>query len=164
MFNVRGTTKFRKLLGASADTDPAESTTTLGDWYANIVYVRSHRLVLCTSEESLLSVVFTGRQLPRDFGDNFRRSVKTVLRAIGVPDTTIRHELDQMNDYVVTRTENRSVLGSMNDFAFHMKIRLPELGIDSLDALSLELSGIPCGPLSYDTPDRKTWKLFAAAT
>jgi hypothetical protein len=62
-----------------------------------------------------------------------------------------------MGSHQVTRTANRSVLGSMNDFAYLADAcRTPEKSIDLLD-LSLRLARTPFGPLyrSHISPDRE---------
>ena len=162
MFNLRGTTRFRKRLGFDGKADPGETTTTLGDWYANVLHLRRQQLVLCTSQSSLLSVVFSAQRLRREFGGNLQRSVATLLRAIGVPEEAACEELERMKDYVITRTESRSVLGSMNDFKVQVEYRLADCADSSYQDLSLELSEVPCGPLNYECPAEMARKLFRA--
>lgn len=160
--NVRGTTRFRKRLRQQVQAEAIDSTTKLGDWYANILHFGHRQVVLCTSAKSLLSVVFSAQRLRQEFGENLRRSVGTVLRGIGVPEEAVSDELEQMKDYVVTGTESRSVLGSMNDFKIQVEYRLADFGDDAYEELTFELSEVLCGPLDYGRPAEVALELFGA--
>ncbi len=143
---------------------PSPATTALGDWYANLLNVGRHRLVLCTNERSLLTVVVTARDLP-DLPRRIAESAATLLASLGVHREGIRAEVREMQWIQVARTQSRSVLGSMNDFAFaadvyfrgdRKSVVLPEL--------DRWLAETPCKPLQYRNPGEVARELLRASS
>jgi hypothetical protein len=63
-------------------TDSVEPTTTLGDWYANILNVGRSRLLMCTSERSPLTVIVPARNLAA-FPDRLQQTVANTLASLG---------------------------------------------------------------------------------
>jgi hypothetical protein len=60
-----------------------------------------------------------------------------------------------MGSHQLTKTANRSVLGSINDFAYLAQARYTAKNSTDLLELSLRLAQTPCGPLyrSHISPD-----------
>ena len=153
-FAIRATRKVLRRVGVSTPGDVGPPTTALGDWYANLVHVGQTQLVLCTSDRSLLSVVLPARGLKAALHSSLCEGVADVLAALGVPSEFIARELNEMASVVISRTASRSVLGSMNDFAFMLGVHVRMEPDAPLKALSLKLCRSPCEPLSarYDRP------------
>lgn len=153
-FAIRATRKVLRRVGVSTPRDAGPPTTALGDWYANLVYVGQTQLVLCTSDRSLLSVVLPARGLKAVLHSSLCEAVGNLLAALGVPSELIAAELDEMASVVISRTASKSVLGSMNDFAFMLGVAVRMEPEAPLTALSLKLCGTPCEPLSarYERP------------
>lgn len=158
MFTLRCTAKLLTRLKVPLVLAPIAPSTRLGDWYANLLFTRPARLVLCVSERTLLPVLVPARQL-ETLLPRFRRMVRDVLQAIGVADHAIRNEERAMADVSVGRTASRRVLGSMNDFALMVDGNLEDS--TSLLDVSLRLAETPCSPLEMDTPRRTTVALFS---
>ena len=74
MVVIRGTLKVLKKVDDCDFDVAAESTTALGDWYANLLSIRRARLVLLVSDRSLLSVLVPAR----DWG-NFTQRLRLAL-------------------------------------------------------------------------------------
>jgi hypothetical protein len=127
------------------------STTALGDWYANALYGRHYRLILCTSERSLLSVVLPSRDL-KSLIPRFQQAVNDLLTRLGIPAEARERESKEMLDVCFGPTASRGVLGSMNDLAVQCRFRLEEDPHMNLSDLALQLSEVPCGPLKYRYP------------
>src|SRR5205807_2056845 len=82
MFTLRCTRKLLNNFGVeSRDTD-VPPTTVLGDWYANLLFTKHRRLVICVSERSLLPV-FVEANSKLSFVERFRQSVRSVLERVG---------------------------------------------------------------------------------
>ena len=160
MFNVRATRKLLKRLGTKPAERPHAPTTALGDWYANLLYVGRKQLVLCTNDKSLLSVVLPARGLKEGLHLGLCEAVRRLLLRIDIPESKVAGELAEMREFSLARTDNRTVLGSMNDLAFQVEVRLGSGPATSLDELALELSDVPCGPLSYAHPAEVTRTLL----
>ena len=166
MYTLRCTRPLLRRLGPltpPADGPPPAASTSLGDWYANRLNIGPHRLILCTSERSLLSVVVPAKDLP-GLPHRLVESVTLLLRRIGVPAPAIAREVGEMQSVRFDRTVSRSVLGSMNDFALtadqFFRRPGPEVYLEDLD---WRLSETPCGPLGYAQPFERARDLLGAA-
>ena len=63
--------------------------------------------------------------------------------------------LDFEQSALVGKTNNRSVLGSMNEYAFQMKCQIArEGGLErvDIDRLNLQMNKMPMGALKYEYP------------
>jgi hypothetical protein len=127
------------------------STTRLGDWCGGIFNVGRISVVLFISEKSRLPVVLPAK----DFANLATRLVdglENVLISLRVPLDVIQRELGEMRDAQFAPTNNRSLLGTLNDFRNQLEWLLAEHpGAGSLD-LSLALAEVPVGPLDYRHP------------
>jgi hypothetical protein len=137
------------------------STNALGDWYANLVYIGRMQLVLCTSANSLLSVVFEARNVKTQIANNLCEGLEPLLVDLGISKSQVRAELDEMIEYHIGPTASRSILGSMNDFMGAIQYRMSAQPDYPLRQISRELSGIPCkGPLGYAFPSDRARMLL----
>ena len=130
---------------------PPESTTALGDWFAQPVAIGHQRYVLLVSARSLLPLVIHARDFKR-FGEVFSSTLSAALWRIGVPPAAVERELAESHDVVIASTNSRSVLGSVNDFAKMMKWALPDSPDVDLTDIALWLGDSPCKPLAYGIP------------
>jgi hypothetical protein len=81
--------------------------------------------------------------------------VGRVLIDIGVADDMTAREVAAMDRIVVTTTNSRAVLGSMNDMAVQADEQLYDLPYRpgrELHYVNAWLAQVPCGPLAYATP------------
>ena len=101
-----------------ADNLPAiESTNRLGDWYGNILQIGRRQHLLFISERSRLPVVIPIREGKR-LASVFPDAVCEVLGRVGVGAADIANERLRMSEIAFGRTRNRSLLGTLNDYAF----------------------------------------------
>ncbi len=100
------------------DVSPVtESTTLLGDWYGNILRIGRQESLLFISERSRLPVVVPIREMRR-LETTLPDAVCAALSAIGVASADIADERSRMSTIAFGKTRNRSLLGTLNDFAF----------------------------------------------
>ncbi len=78
MLTIRCTGKLLKYLHARGPAQIIHPTTGLGDWYANLLFTKRLRLVICVSERSLLPV-FVEAKLPEEFGTSDLRKVGALV-------------------------------------------------------------------------------------
>jgi hypothetical protein len=125
---VRGTKKLRDRLKAVPAIDTDASTGVLGDWFATALFWRP-QVALLVNQRTFVPVF--------------------------VPLAPAATLLDRAPE-AIAPTNDRSVVGVMNEFAFHGQIRWQERGTD-LEDLSVELAGMPLGPLRSRAgfPDRE---------
>jgi len=156
MLTLRCTAKLMKRMRAVPAPTPLASSGKLGDWFANLLY-GSPQLIICVSEKTLLPLILPAQGAAR-FAEGLRAQLPEVLRALGVASSAIAQEMSEMNETVIAATNNRQVLGSMNDFAYMLGAHLE--ADDSLLEASLKLAEAPCSPLGMNSPERATKALF----
>jgi hypothetical protein len=151
MTTLRCTAKLRKRLRTPIVEDPPPPANLLGDWFANIIFTPRSNYVLLVSERSLLPVITTARDL-RKLELRFTTELGDVLLAIGVRRELIARELSLMEPILYGRTNDRRVLGSMNDLIFNFKDMMARGRSETLLGWSLELARTPCGPIGMSRP------------
>ena len=151
MVLIRGTLKVLKKVDDRDFDVTAESSTALGDWYANLLSIRRARLVLLVSDRSLLSVLVPARDWSNVIR-RFREALSELLSLLGVSKTHLAAELREMEQVRFARTASRSVLGSMIDLAYQTRWMLGARPGMTLGDVALELSRVPCGPIAMQYP------------
>ena len=111
------TQKLLVRLKQAGDLPAAESTTRLGDWYGNILRIGRRQHLLFISERSRLPVVIPIRDAKR-LRTVFPEAVCERLVNVGVSAADIAHERARMSEIAFGGTRNRSLLGTLSDFAF----------------------------------------------
>lgn len=140
MLVVRGTKKLRDRLKKAAVAAPDDrSTTELGDWFANALFWRP-QVALLVNSRTLLPVFMelapTATLLERS-----PVAIEAVLRRHGVDEAFFAAERKAMREVRIGPTNDRRVLGVMNEFAFHGEWLFKE-GQHDLEALSLRMSSL----------------------
>ncbi|MDO9435729.1 hypothetical protein [Hydrogenophaga sp.] len=162
MFTLRCTQKLLRR-GLKEPLVPLDGPTTLlGDWYANILFVRPQQLVLCVSERTLLPVVLPVRDIAT-LTNRLPEAAAEVMAAVGVPPASIKAEVEAMCACNVGRTASKRVLGSLNEMVFLLEAGLQHDPERSLLQQSLSLAQTPLKLLEYDAPDRATQALFLSS-
>lgn len=159
MFTLRCTQKLLRRVESTAE--PPAPTTALGDWYANVLHSRPHQLVLCVSERSLLPVVLHAKEA-HTLASRLTLAVGQVLQHLGVAKASIEREQHEMHAFAYSRTQNRRVLGQLNDLMFQLSWYLHDRPAENLLAHSLHLAETPCGVIN-GFPDKLTVEIFQAA-
>ena len=164
MYTLRCTQRLLARLGQPiADGRATAPTTALGDWYANTLNVGRLRLVLCTSERTLLTVLVPARNLSA-FPDRLCEAMARMLARLDVAPGEVAREEREMTWHQLGRTASRRILGSMNDFAFLAETCIRDDGPDAdLDEIAAVLNRAPCRPIEYQSPDRFTQAVFSRA-
>jgi hypothetical protein len=145
----------------------AASDTALGDWYVNRLVVDRQPLLLLVCSRSLLSILTPAREV-RTLPDRLAVLVATRLRRLGITESLIEAEVAAMVPVRVAATQDRSVLGSMVDFAKAIPFYLPIGGWDltTLPFIESRLAETPCRVSERHEatifPDRDTPDLLAA--
>ena len=160
---VRATRKLLHRLGPATLTAGEESTTLLGDWYATLLPWRPRQVALLVSEHTLLPVMMPLAPAATLL-DRFPDHLGAVLRAHRALEPLIASEIEHMRQHRVGPTANRSIVGSMTEFAYLADAYRAE-GDPNLVEVSLRLSTVPCGPLysRHVSPDRELAAVFREA-
>lgn len=154
MLIVRGTKKLRDRLEAAPAADGDESTTALGDWFATALFWRP-QVALLVNQRTFLPV-FMELAPARTLLDRVPSAIAEVLALHGVHEDVVAGELAAMSTVRIAPTNDRRVVGVMNEYAFVGKQHW-EIEPSDLRALSLRLSQMVVGPLRDRSgfPDRE---------
>ncbi len=163
MVIIRATRTLLQRLGPPNAADEV-STTMLGDWYATALTWRPRQVALLVSQHTLLPVLMPLAPAATLLG-RFPAHLAEILTAHAVPASVITAETKEATSHRLGPTTDRSLRGSMNEFAFLAEHhRNGQSDVDLLE-LSLELSRTPCGPLygRHVSPDRELTALVASS-
>lgn len=153
----------KKLLGRLPPSEvrpveQTESTTRLGDWTAHLLFVGRQQIVLGVNHRTLLPVL-----LPiapsKTFIPRFVEAAGEMLMAIGVEDRkAVLAEMAAMQECIVAPTNDRRVLGTINDFG-----RTLDFYVDGrpLPEVALHLAETPCSPIGMNRPRDVARELFS---
>jgi len=136
------------------------STTRLGDWYGNILQIGRRQHLLFISERSRLPVVIPIREA-KALETVFLDALCDVLATVGIGAEDIADERLRMSEISFGRTNNRSLLGTLNDFAFmaqHGNANRDEP--ESPEELMRFLAQTPIVPLEGASPIALTRAVF----
>ena len=126
----------------------------IGNWHANLLWIDRRKCVLFTNDKTLFSFLVTGMKKPQfeNFNEVFRLNLSKNLMNEDLSQKQIEHVFNEHREIRIAKTNNRSVLGSMNDLAFQVKYRIYVMGglvtVDMAE-INRELNRIPMGALDY---------------
>ncbi|MBQ0931165.1 DUF6933 domain-containing protein [Ideonella alba] len=161
MFVLRCTQKLLSRLNAKPDVETAPTDNVLGAWYAHLVRAGRVQVVLAVSERSLLPVVVPARE-GKTLVQRIVTAVEPMLQAVGVPAEDAAAECRAMQTWTIGKTENRRVIGSLNDLVYQLEGALPHWPERTLLDHSLWLAKTPLKFIDYGSPDSATLAAFAA--
>src|ERR1700730_11731796 len=159
MVVVRCTQQLRLRLKQFDDEPPVRSTTRLGDWYGNILRMGGRHALIFISERSRLPVIIPIREANR-LRIVFPDAVCQMLPAVGVSATDIEEERSRMLEIAYGRTKSRSLLGTLNDFSFGVRVHFITARHESLEDIARVLARTPIMPLDGARPIDLTRSLF----
>ena len=150
MIVLRCTRKLLDRLGTAVD-GPGKSSALLGDWYAKPFPVAQRRFVLLMSASTRVPVVMSARDLA-NLTRNFPDALAAVLGRLRLSPPAVEREVAASREVVLATTDSRSMLGSLNDFAWHAQQRLrDEPSLDLVD-LSVSLAHMPVIAMDFGFP------------
>ena len=154
MLVVLGTKKLCDRVKGAPAVDGDESTTALGDWFANALFWRP-QVALLVNSRTLLPA-FMELAPAATLLDRAPAAIEAVLRRHGVDDPFVAAERKAMSEVRIGPTNDRSVVGVMNELAFHGEYLWRD-GLQDLETLSLRMASLILGPLDHrlGSPDRE---------
>ena len=163
MVNLRCTGKLQKRSRVKLKAEQATSSGKLGDWTCHLVYLGQTQTILCVNHTTRLPIFLTaanGKQFP----DRLQHALRIILTHFAVPQSAIYRECSELDTVILAKTNDRSVLGSLNDFAQMADYYDVAADEHQLLQLSLHLAQTPCKPIDYQSPDRCVKQLLAPAS
>lgn len=122
MLQIRCTKKVLDLFSCKAESmsDIESADSLLGNWYVNELKIERRKVMLFTSELTLLSFVYFGvrKSTAKDLEVRTVNGIIRLLDTEGFTSQEIGRVIDDYRVVSITKTENRKTLGNMNDLAF----------------------------------------------
>ena len=117
--------------------------------------------MLLISEHSRLPVLMAGRDL-KHLADNFPDALAAVLWGLGLSAAVIQREIEATREAVIAKTNSRSHLGTLNDFANLLRWQLHGQHDPDLVQAALELAHTPMAASTRQAffPDQLTRQLL----
>jgi len=159
MVVLRCTQQLLRRLKRFDDPPPDPSTTLLGDWYGNLLRMGRRHALLFISQHSRLPVLIPVRQANR-LAVVFPDAVCAALAVLAVPQSAIDEERTRMSEVAFDRTNSRTLLGTLNDFAFMTRAHFITVREAALEDIARDLARTPILPLKGARPIDLTRALF----
>lgn len=120
----------------------------LNSWHANMFRIDGRKCVLFTHDKTLYSLFVFGllKTHFQNIREVFRQRLFKNLLSENLPQKHIELLLEDISEIEITKTNNRSVLGSMNDLSFQLKFVIAhDGGLKNADIIELNhnLNRIP---------------------
>ena len=150
---IRCTAKLLKEFGMKS-TNTADQLPGLCDWHANLLRLDRKKYVLFTNDQTLYSflVRWTKSLGLTSFQERFRLGLLKSLVNDNLDEEQLEYLLRRHEQITITKTNNRSVLGSMNDLVFQIRYMIyMKGGLSEFDLpeINRELNRIPMGAIQY---------------
>ena len=129
---IRCTAKLIKELGLKQSELIEESPrfSFLGQWHANLIYINRRKCVLFVNDKTLINFIVpdVSRAEIRKLGNMFESTFHCILADEGYSQEGIKKILAEYSEIGIGKSNNRSVLGSLNDLAYHYEHSILESG------------------------------------
>ena len=146
-----------------------DEVTALESWHANILRIEKRKCVLFTHDATLFSF-FVPRlrrpefdQLDIAFGEGLFRT----MRLFDFTQTQIEQMLELSRHISYAKTNNRRVLGSMNNLTLHIEYSIADddSGLDTTDLATMHqrINEIPFKAVGYKHPRERLKDLLSGA-
>jgi hypothetical protein len=152
LYTLRCTKKLLDRIRLPVESAVPSSTTVLGNWYATALFWIP-QVALLVNEQTLLPIL-----MPLAPASTLLTRVPSQLALIlewhRAHRSFIAREVAAMREVSVAKTADRSVVGTMNEFAFLAEAYREHMDSGVLPALSMRLADTPCGAIRHNSPAR----------
>lgn len=156
---IRCTAKLQKEMGLKKSdlVEDAPVFSYLGPWHANLIFIDRRKCVLFMNDKTYFNYIIpdVSKAAIRKLDDLFRIHLQCILADEGFPES-VRDKISlEYSDVAFAKTSSKSVLGSMNELAFHYKIKIQrEGGVHShaVPSIISRLNRMPMSALGYGLP------------
>lgn len=161
MFTVYATQKLRDRVRAPLADPVATPSTSLGNWYATVLFWKP-QVALFVNEVTLLPVLVPLAPA-RTVAQRLPEYLEAVLEALDIEPRFIAAEVEATTGARWAKTANRSVVGTMNEFSFLAEADRAHKRSEDIVSMAVRLAGTPCSPLykRHGFPDRELEALVA---
>lgn len=129
---IRCTKKLQKEMGLKNEALVQQEPTPalLGSWHANLINIGQSHCVLFVNDKTLFNFLVPDvpKEQIRQLDRSFRDFLRCILAEEGFDKTTTDKILQEYAEIGFANTNSKSVLGSMNDLAYHYQYHIEEEG------------------------------------
>jgi hypothetical protein len=161
MYTLHCTKKLLDRFKSAVAASSSQPTTWLGNWYATALFWKP-QVALLVNERTLLPVLMPLAPAST-LAARFPHALETILVRHGASQAFIANEIAAMSEVSMAKTGNRSVVGTMNEFACLAEGYREDMDTLDLVALSMRLADTPCGAIKHDSPERLVRELIGAS-
>lgn len=168
---IRCTKKLQKEMGLkqSSLVETSSDTSFLGSWHANLIHIDRRKCILFVNDKTLFNFIAPDatRAQIRELDVLFRSYLSCVLSEEGIKLPQKAKFMAEAEEVAYSNTNNKSVLGSMNDLAFHYKLHINATGgvhSSSVPSIISQLNHMPMKAIKYAYPVDELKALCATAT
>jgi hypothetical protein len=121
----------------------------LGNWYAKAIFSKP-QVALFVNERTLLPVLMPLAPAS-SLVERFPQYLFKVLLSQGVSESFMQQELNYLDEVVYCKSTNRSIIGILNMFTYHLENYQSIHYANDWYVLSMMMADTPCGPLYKST-------------
>ena len=126
----------------------------IGPWHANLIYILGKKCVLFVNDKTLFNFIVAGvtRDQIKDLSNIFILNLSCALINEGIDESDRNKILEEHESLRYKKTDNKSVLGSVNDLAYHYKANIEDEGsihTHEIPNIIKRLNHMPMGALKY---------------
>ena len=137
----------------------------LGPWHANLIHIDRRKCVLFVNDKTLFNFITpdVSRAQIRELDKLFKGYLSCVLADESFTEADRARILSEYDEVGYANTNSKSVLGSMNDLAFHYKYSIMEAGgahSYAVPEIIRRLNHMPMGSLKYVFPIEALRELY----
>ncbi len=156
MIILRCTSKLLKELKVKGSNiyDFLQPDNFIGSWYANLISIDRRKCLLFVNDKTLFTFLIPGIKKSdlKEFKEIFIVNLKLNLSFMGIDQMYIKQICNEDDEFVISKTMSKSVLGSMNDYArlykFNIEYKDGKL-VGNILQINYEMNKIPMGAIGY---------------
>jgi hypothetical protein len=127
----------------------------LGSWHANLIYIDGKKCILFVNDKTLLNFIVPNvkRAEIKELSKLFKTTLNTILERKKIPEEINSEFMQEYESIQYAGTNSKSIIGSMNDYAYHYKDCIQYRGgINRADIrlITHKLNLMPMGALKYN--------------
>ena len=149
----RVTQKLAKKIKVVPSTSLAPRDNPFLEWTANLFMVSRWQCILLTNSHCLYSVVLPGKGVSNEkaFVETSTKALYEYMALDGCENIFNAHIASHIGATTFCKASDRRVLGSMNDFAYHTRVYLLEMGLPG-PLVNARLNDMPMSMLDTRHP------------
>ena len=134
--------------------ESAPDASPLGSWHTNLLYIDYKKCILFVNDKTLFNFIAIGhsRAEIRELSVIFVSNLAYILTLEGFSEKKIKEIMREYEPLQYAKTNSKSILGSMNDLAFHYKYHIQNEGRDAVPSIIRKVNRMPMGVLDYAFP------------